>query len=222
MHPTIKIAALFPEEVNSNEMGVPIHQVEQFAPRISMGGSISTLPHLAIALTDHPKHGLDLEKNWRRMAIYYAMITGDGWGKVRVLSGFRDPLVTYSLSTGDTNRLNEGLHKLARLLFAAGAERLFPSITGCPSIEQKSVLHLKQPLSRKRTNLMTVHLFSSCPLGENRKLCAVDSFGKLPGQENLYVADASLLPTAPSVNPQGTIMAVARRNVHHYLQKHKA
>jgi len=48
-------------------------------------------------------------------------------------------LVTYSLSTGDTNRLNEGLHKLARLLFAAGAERLFPSITGCPSIEQKSV-----------------------------------------------------------------------------------
>ena len=126
MHPTIKIAALFPEEVNSNEMGVPIHQVEQFAPRISMGGSISTLPHLAIALTDHPKHGLDLEKNWRRMAIYYAMITGDGWGKVRVLSGFRDPLVTYSLSTGDMNRLNERVAQTGQAAVCGGCGTPFP------------------------------------------------------------------------------------------------
>jgi choline dehydrogenase-like flavoprotein len=66
---------------------------------------------------------------------------------------------------------------------------------------------------------MTIHLFSSCPMGENKKICAVDSFGKVHGFKNLYVADASLLCTAPGVNPQGSIMAIARRNALHFLGK---
>jgi len=37
--------------------------------------------------------------------------------------------------------------------------------------------------------------------------------------ENLFIADASLLCTAPGVNPQGTIMALARRNALHFLAR---
>ena len=40
----------------------------------------------------------------------------------------------------------------------------------------------------------------------------VDWFGGLHGYHNLFVNDASLLCTAPGVNPQGSIMALARRN----------
>ncbi|MCX7886381.1 MAG: GMC family oxidoreductase, partial [Verrucomicrobiae bacterium] len=47
----------------------------------------------------------------------------------------------------------------------------------------------------------------------------VDSFGRVHGVENLYVNDASLLCTAPGVNPQGAIMALAHRNVIHFLQQ---
>ena len=36
------------------------------------------------------------------------------------------------------------------------------------------------------------------------------------GFANLYVNDASLLPDSPGVNPQGTIMAVALRNLDHF------
>ncbi|OQB91089.1 MAG: Cholesterol oxidase precursor [Verrucomicrobia bacterium ADurb.Bin118] len=64
---------------------------------------------------------------------------------------------------------------------------------------------------------MTIHLFSSCPMGEDRKRCATDSFGRLHGFTNLRINDASLLCTAPGVNPQGTIMALARRNVLQFL-----
>jgi choline dehydrogenase-like flavoprotein len=66
-------------------------------------------------------------------------------------------------------------------------------------------------------NLMTIHLFSSCPMGENRNKCAADSFGRVHGLSNLRISDASLLCTAPGVNPQGSIMAVARRNALHFL-----
>ena len=41
-------------------------------------------------------------------------------------------------------------------------------------------------------------------MGEDLNLCAADSFGKVHGHHNLFVNDASLLCTAPGVNPQGT------------------
>ena len=45
----------------------------------------------------------------------------------------------------------------------------------------------------------------------------VDSFGRVHEFKNLRVNDASLLCTAPGVNPQGSIMALARRNVMRFL-----
>jgi nucleoside-diphosphate-sugar epimerase len=65
--------------------------------------------------------------------------------------------------------------------------------------------------------LTTVHAFSSCPMGENPDFCATDSFGRVNGFSNLYINDASLIPDSPGVNPQGTTMAIALRNVDHFL-----
>ena len=50
-------------------------------------------------------------------------------------------------------------------------------------------------------------------MGERPGRSDVDSFGRVRDVGNLYVNDGSLLPSAPGVNPQGTIMAVAHRNV---------
>ncbi len=36
---------------------------------------------------------------------------------------------------------------------------------------------------------------------------------------NLYVNDASLLPDSPGVNPQGSVMAFARRNAVHFAEQ---
>ena len=49
--------------------------------------------------------------------------------------------------------------------------------------------------------------------GERKKLCVADSFGKVYGHEGLFISDGSMLPSAPGVNPQGTIMAFAHRNI---------
>jgi choline dehydrogenase-like flavoprotein len=76
---------------------------------------------------------------------------------------------------------------------------------------------LPETLPDGLASLMTVHLFSSCPMGEDRNKCATDSFGRVHGFKNLFVNDASLLCTAPGVNPQGSIMALARRNALHFL-----
>ena len=72
---------------------------------------------------------------------------------------------------------------------------------------------LPEIIDPMNTSLMTVHLFSSCPIGERRDRCVADSYGKIFGQDGLFVSDGSILPSAPGVNPQGSIMALAHRNI---------
>jgi choline dehydrogenase-like flavoprotein len=218
MHPTVKVLARFPEPVNSAAPEVPVHQVKEFAPRSSFGCSISTPPYLALSLSDHPDRLRTLDRDWTHMAIYYAMISGTGRGTLRVLRGFRDPIVRYRVTDHDLGELALALRQLCLLLFRAGAVELFPSIAGVEPIRSEADLErLPSPLPESRTRLMTIHLTSSCPFGEESHLCAADSFGKVRGVDDLYIADASLLCTQPSVNPQGSIMAIARRNALHFL-----
>jgi choline dehydrogenase-like flavoprotein len=218
MHPTVKLVARFPGIINSAGMGVPVHQVKEFAPRLSFGCSISGVPYLSLAMLDHPAHAHEVDEGWPHMAIYYAMITG-GAGSVRRLPGYRDPLVRFDLGDKDMRDLADGTRKLAELLFAAGAETLYPTVDGSsPLYGVDDLAKVADPLPQGRTSLMTIHLFSSCPMGEDQRRCVADSFGRVHGHDGLYIADASLLCTAPGVNPQGSIMAFARRNALHFLE----
>jgi choline dehydrogenase-like flavoprotein len=213
LHPTVKVVARFDEEVSPPGMGVPSHQVKEFSPRLSFGCSISTPPYLALGLTDHSQDLDAVVASSARAANYYAMITGTGSGTVRNLPGFRDPLVRYQLRPADLRDLADGVRKLAEMLFASGATAVYPAVSGFPALHAAAdVARLPEILPQGRGNLMTIHLFSSCPMGEDVSRCAADSFGRVHGFKNLRIADASLLCTAPGVNPQGTIMALARRN----------
>jgi choline dehydrogenase-like flavoprotein len=220
VHPTVKIVARFTDDVNSADMGVPVHQVKEFAPRLSFGCSISTPAYIALGLLDHPEAAREISRTWQKTATYYAMITSEGRGSIRALPAFRDPLVRYTLTETDRRNLADGLRKLAQALFAAGATQLFPSLTRGPMLHTEACLgKIPAALPVGLANLMTIHLFSSCPMGEDQTKCATDSFGRIHGFPNLFVNDASLLCTAPGVNPQGSIMAIARRNALQFLGK---
>lgn len=216
MHPTVKVAARFGETVNARDLGVPVHQVKEFSPRIGFGCSISKPPHLSLAMLDHPEHARTVDSDWQRMAVYYAMIKG-GSGRVRTLPAFRDPVVSYKLGVEDRRDLADGLKKLCEMLFAAGAQVLYPSVAAFPALRSLDDVSRLPDVLPDDASLMTVHLFSSCPMGEDEARCATDSFGRVHDQPNLHIADASLLCTSLGVNPQGSVMAFARRNALHFL-----
>jgi len=220
LHPTVKVVALFDEVVNHEDLGVPVHQVKEFSPRIGMGCSISSPPHLALALSGYKRFEVELKANWRRMASYYAMITGPNTGRIRPVFSARDPIIRYSLNGADLRDLAHGMRRLCTLLLRAGAIRVYPSISGAHYITKEEELsRIPGSLSPDRSNLMTIHLFASCPMGENEARCAVNSVGRVHGIPDLYICDASILCTAPGVNPQGSIMALARRNVLRFLDE---
>jgi len=164
-HPTVKVVARFPEPVNHLGMGVPVHQVKEFSPRISLGCAISQPPHLALAMLDHPEVLSRALADWPHHAVYYAMVRG-GSGTVSPLPAFRDPLVRFGLTSDDFVDLAEGLRRLSECLLAAGAEVLYPTVRGLGPLRTASDLRRIPPaLPRDATSLMTIHAFSSCPMG---------------------------------------------------------
>lgn len=219
LHPTIKIAARFPHPVDHGD--VPMHRITEFAPNLTIGGSASRKGHVALALADAAppadRFGRALA-DWENVAVYYAAIRSEAGGRVQTLPGLAAPVVTYRLTDGDMSRLARGLVHLGELLLAAGATELYPSVEGGTVVTRPDELHRWwDAVDRTRTNLMTVHLTSSVRMGEDAGRAAADSFGRVWGFDNLRVNDASLLPDAPGVNPQATIMTIALRNAEHFL-----
>ncbi|NLV56268.1 MAG: GMC family oxidoreductase [Acidimicrobiales bacterium] len=217
LHPTIKVAARFPEPVDHGD--VPMHRITEFSPHLTIGGSISRRGHVAMALAES---GAVVDEaameHWEDIAVYYAAIRSEGSGAVVAVPGLESPVVAYHLTPGDMSRLTRGLVHLGELLLAAGALELYPSVIGGGVARRPADLHAWwDRVTPSTANLMTIHLTSSIRMGEDRRRAGADSFGRVHGWANLYVNDASLLPDAPGVNPQAGIMAIADRNAAHFL-----
>ena len=219
IHPMIRIAARFDEPVNDPSWGVPVVQVEHFKPHLTLGCSHSSLPHIAMWMGSEVPGRKEALADWRNIAIYYALVTGRGRGFVRNLPGFDEPFIFYQFTSQDAALLREGLYRLGQLVFEAGASEFFHPVEGEPAIRTRADLErIRTSLPVEKTSLSTIHLFGSCPMGEHRGHCTVDSWGRLFGYDNIWLNDSSILPNTPGVNPQGTIMAIARRNAHHWLR----
>jgi choline dehydrogenase-like flavoprotein len=221
IHPYLKVAARFAETVDAHDHVLPLLQVKEFWPELSLGGAFFSLGQLAMTLSENWPENRERMADHRRMAQYYVGVRGTGKGWVRpTLFGADATLLRYELSEDDARHLSLGLARLASLLLAAGAEEVFPSVWGVPSIktEAEAAHWLGEVIPRNRLSLVTVHAFSSCPMGERKDLCAADSYGKVFGFSNLFINDASMLPDSPGVNPQGTIMALARRNAARFAE----
>ena len=219
MQPMVKVTAEFDEEVNFPGMGIAGEQVKEFSPGYSLGCGISSPAHLAINLSAEeggPQLAVDRH---RHLVSYYVMSCGTMDGSVTAVPGFADPLVRYNVSRQEFCNLGDGIKGLTRVLLAAGAQRVFTGLADDPVIESLAQTdRLPRILAPDASNVMTVHLMASCPMGEDQRRAAVNSWGRVHGHGGLYVSDVSTLCSSPGVNPQGTIMALARRNADHFLK----
>lgn len=218
VHPTVKAVAEYAEPVNDVD-DLPTYQVKEFGSWLSIGGSASRQSLLALALAENWNSFGAYVDRWERQAVYYAAIQSVGVGRVRAVRGFGDPLVTMRLTRGDGERLRSGLARLLHLLRASGTTSIYPSMAGAPVVaDAASAVAAVEGFSLRKASLMTVHLTGTVPLGENRDRAGAGSHGRVFGTDNVWVNDASMLPWAPGVNPQGTVMAIAHRNVERFVQ----
>ena len=132
---------------------------------------------------------------------------------------FGQPNVKYGLGKPDMERMRFALHILAKMHFAMGAKSVITGIYGLPyKLSPDQVDLIKScSLDPRRWVAICTHLFGGCMMGADPNRFVCDQNGKVHGYEGLYIGDASQIPTTLGVNPQHTIMALARLRAKHLL-----
>ena len=221
IHINLKIAALFKEEINPHIGTMMTAQVKEFQDdNFYIGGSNFDPVYLALTLSSHKNKIIErLTQKWRNTAIFLAQVRCNGSGRVMVSRLINRPLPFYKLDREDEIIVSMALKKQIELLVAAGAVEMYLPIDGSPVIRSVNDIDdfLAKSVNVKKLNLLSVHATSTCPMGAGINKSAVGPFGLLHGTRNVYICDASILPEAPGVNPQITIMGLVSRNINEIL-----
>jgi choline dehydrogenase-like flavoprotein len=216
VQPVAEIVAEFSEPVNSRDMGMPPTQVHTFAPDMVLGIGISSPARLAVALASYPDAQQQLAERWRHMVVYTVLLGRSCPARLLFL-GLGSTLVYHNLSGANWRTLGVGLKRLSQLLIRAGARQLYPVGDRALAIgpDDRCDAFTNLP-STFKPRLTSVHVTSSCPMGERGVASVCSSYGQVHGMPGLYIADASVLCTSPATNPQAIIMAIAHRNACHF------
>ncbi|KAH6847607.1 hypothetical protein B0I37DRAFT_148178 [Chaetomium sp. MPI-CAGE-AT-0009] len=231
LHPTNFVSGVFDEDVQPWEGGSLTSVVGSFENLDSKGHGVkleamSMMPSFCLPFLPWAS-GTDfklLAAKYRHLNTLIAICRDRDSGTI-----YRDPTtgrprITYTPSDFDRAHNLRGVLELCRILYGQGAKEIHPSIAGfAPFIrkEGKDAEAEKKDFEawlaklKAHGNKMPVSPFASahqmgtCRMSSKPKDGVVDSRGRVWGTQGLYVADASVFPSASGVNPMVTTMAIA-------------
>lgn len=208
IHPATGVSARFGEDVVPWRGVMQSVGVEELHERDGILIEATSSPPGMGAIST-PGYGAHLQQRLAsaaRTAMIGAMIGDSPSGRV---IGARRPLVLYSLTGEDGRRLVAAVGAMARVMLAAGAEEVELGGGARPVRAESEINAALARLDPRRLRLAAFHPTGSAAAGSDPARHPVDPEGRLRGVDGVWVADASVLPSCPSVNPQVSIMAVA-------------
>lgn len=221
LHPTTGLNAIYDREIYAAG-GIPLTSVCDEFHRLDANGYgvwIETPPlHPALAATACPGIG---EGHRAKMLQFrhtgsLIVLTRDGAdrgqsnGDVRLR---RDGSVSIRYAMGRTDRTHAlaGLEAAAQLHFAMGAREVISGHARALIMRHPDdIPRLRdRPMGPNDLPFFSAHVNGTCRLGTDPRSAGTDPHGERFGAPGVFVADGSLLPTAPGVNPQETIFALS-------------
>jgi choline dehydrogenase-like flavoprotein len=214
-HPTLSVTAEFPSEVNDFHGATHSLYMDQHTLP-DKGGYL-----LLNAIQEPVEAGFQVEPGTGKPYVAYmtgykntirliSLIHDKNVGQVRWENGQKQ--IHYTVDNDDFEAMKKGLVTTARILFAAGASKLYLPSSNKAVIERadqvESVIGAlkNEPARYKYTSF---HPQGTCRMGRDPKTTVVNPYGETHDVKNLYVADASLLPTSIGYNPSETVYALA-------------
>lgn len=169
----------------------------------------------------------------RSLAPFIGIVRDRGWGTVRPGRG-TGARIDYGIAPEDAQTARRALVEMARLARAAGAAEIlavgtpgawYEPAVAADRVTSSAAAGWSAYLARlstfdfrpNRGFLFSAHQMGTARAGADPRLHACDPWGRVRGGVDgtviggLYVADASLFPTASGVNPMVTVMVLARR-----------
>ena len=235
LHPATFLGAIYDEEVRPWEGGILTAVVDTFQDLDGHGHgakleATTMLPSMFMPLLPWTT-GAELKlmaARFRNMVGYISLVRDRDTGRV-----FPDPVdsrcrISYSPSAFDRKHALQGLEALAKICYVDGAREIFTTTTGLPSFVRQDVpegepdpginderfqawlaVVRNKGLSFPDASFASAHQMGTCRMGVSEKESVVDPEGRVWGTEGLFVADASVFPSASGVNPMVTNMAIS-------------
>lgn len=233
-HLVALIAATFPQEIRPWEGGILTTVCDEFQNLDGHGHgtkieAMTMIPGWILPFLRW-RGGLDYKMlcaKTNHMTGHISLVRDRDSGRV-----YPDPTdgrlrIAYTPSAFDARHALGGVIAAAKILYVSGATEIIISAAGIPIFvrnedkpnagegvnDAKFQAWLKQ-VRRKGANAPdtvygSAHQMGTCRMGIKERNSVVDPTGKVWGAEGLYVADASVFPSASGVNPMVTNMAIS-------------
>jgi choline dehydrogenase-like flavoprotein len=227
LHPATAVFGLMAEQVRPWTGTLQAHYSDEFADLdAGYGFKIETAPlHPSLAALAMPWESAaghrDLMRRLPHLTLLGILLRDRDGGRVTV---DRDgaPVVHYRLSSYDAAHLRQGIAAAAELLEAAGAREIwapqsrwvaYQPAQGANGTARSRWLGRADAAGYGPNELLlcTFHQMASCRMGNSAATSVVTPDNQVHGVGGLFVADASVFPSASGVNPMLTIMAIAHR-----------
>lgn len=219
-HPNAKVVGVFPNDVKGWKGVSQGQQIRQFLDDgIMIAENFVPPSFIAIsqpAIAD-PVYGA--LQRYNQMVTAACLIEDSQTGRIR-RAPLGTPWLRYRFSQDDMKRALRGVAYLCRMFFAAGAERVLLPLARQHEIRSPADIDALENanIPVNELELFTVHMMGTAAMGTDPTRSVVDRWGQTHDVPGLWIADASVFPTAIGVNPQITIMALADRTAQRILE----
>jgi choline dehydrogenase-like flavoprotein len=219
IHPATAVRALFDEEIDMAK-GVPqSYFIDEFADEgIMLEGAAGPPDYAAMTFPFSGEKHRDLMLRFLNISQFGVMVSDLSRGHVRERAGRVE--IRYDLGPEDTATFKRGIELLCELFVAAGARTLYPPVAGIPELAPGDLERLRgQELRPHDLVLMAFHPLGTARADARPNHGVVNGDLRLHDADNVWISDASAIPSSIGVNPQITIMALATRLAYGLLGK---
>jgi choline dehydrogenase-like flavoprotein len=212
-HPGLTVAGRFPEPVRAWTGATQGHEITSFMTDGIKLETVGLAPSLLASRLDSVGRRLgDDMAGLSHWATWGAGIRTVATGSVT--RGRRRPRVRFALAEADVHRVRTAVGLLGDIMLAAGATSIAPGVAGWPArvSDRGTMARLIShgPADARAYSLAISHMFGTCKMGTDPATSVIRPDFRHHVIDRLYVADASVFPTNLGVNPQVSIMTMAR------------
>jgi choline dehydrogenase-like flavoprotein len=212
IHPACWVGALYDEPVRGWEGVMQSWFVDEWRDRgVFLEATFTPLPFAAHWLRGAGDVFKARLERFDRLGMIGVHLSERSEGTLRLRGGRLR--IRYRLRREDAAAIRYGIARAADVHFAAGAREVYPQVGRIEALapgEQRARLE-HGPHRSGELRLEGFHPMGTARMGRSPQESVVDLAGQVHGTPALYVADASVFPTAVKANPMVTIMACARR-----------
>ncbi len=216
-HLNLKFIAEFDKNIDAEDGTIFTQQIQQFIKKGILFMPTNYRPeYLATSLSHFDNFTIKhVFQNYNKHGMFVAQIRPSSQAKIY---SFADsPIVTYKLKTQDFLLIKDSFRLMTKLLFKSGAKKIYCPVSNFNPLRNEEDLDiLLKKMKPNDLQMISVHIMSSCPMGSAND-SAVDLSGKLRNFKNIFIVDASVLPTNIGESPQGTIMAFSHEILKRFI-----